>query len=278
MRENELKIRSKLALLESGLYIVRYTSHNVVDGISCATLNSSPIGRGAIDFFPAEGVTRNTLTKPGDCIVLRVKGDKAGLLITEFASSNQTAPIELRIDRIGNTEPATSVPEQTASQPRLQPTKISPVLTGHIEGIGDTTATNGWLGTPNSSKRIEGFSVDVTGLPQGLVLAYSARSGKGTEPQIGTVGRFVGTRRQAKPITAVAFALSGERANNFELIGQAVFAATPPLPLVSGKELTGPSGTEQLVALQLEIRPKASPQSAPVSPWEDPSRTHIFKE
>lgn len=284
MQENELKIRSKLALVENGLYIVRYANRAAPEGVSCVTLNNSPIGRGIIDFFPAEGVTRNTLTKPGDCIVIRVKGEKTGLLITEFATSSQAAPIELRIDRIENTEAPVPPPAENAvsrqAQALLQSQKINCVLSGHIEGIGDTTATNGWLGAPAASlKRIEGFSVNVPSLPEGLILAYSCRTGKNAEPQIGTTGRFVGTRRQAKPITAVAFALSGERANQFELIGHVVFAATPPLPLVSGQELSGPTGTEQLVAMQLEIRPKVSLQSpAPTSPWEDQSRTHIFKD
>lgn len=285
MHENELKIRSKLALLENGLYIVRYASRAAGEGVSCVTLNTSPIGRGTIDFFPAEGVTRNTMTKPGDCVVLRVKGEKTGLLITEFATSSQAAPIEIRIDHIGSAEPkspSSVLQEQPTSRQATLPTqskKISCVLSGHIEGIGDTTAVNGWLGVPSSLKRIEGFSVDVSGLPDGLILAYSSRSGKNAEPQIGTAGRFVGTRRQAKPITAVAFALSGERASSFELVGHVVFAATPPLPLVSGKELSGATGTEQLVAMQLEIRPKAPSQSPNQgSPWEDNSRMHIFKE
>lgn len=277
MHENEIKIRSKLALLESGLYVVRYASCSG-DSV-CVTLNTSPIGRGNIDFFPAEGVSRNSLTKPGDCIVVRVKGGKTGLLITEFSHSAQSAPVELRIDRIGQAEAHTPAALQDqAPAPSIQePASLNLLITGHIEGLGDTTVSRGWLGAPHSLKRIEGFSVDTKNIPEGLVVAYSSRSGANDEPQIATKGDFVGTRRQAKPITAVAFALSGASAKNYEIVGQVVFAANPPLPIVSGQELSGPTGTEQLVALQLEIRPKASTQTLPsASPWENTSRTHVF--
>ncbi|MCK2097705.1 hypothetical protein [Thauera aromatica] len=122
------------------------------------------------------------------------------------------------------------------------------------------------------------FSVDLADFLPGLVLAYSCRSGKGAEPDVGTNGHFVGTRRQAKPITSVAFSLSGERAADFELVGQVVFAASPPLAILSAKELTGPTGAEPLVALNLEIRPTATQASPPASPWSDMSRTQVFKD
>lgn len=277
MPETELKITSRLALLGKGLYIVRYARGPVAHGASCVALNPSPIGRGSIDFFPAEGITRNTLTKAGDCVVVRVKGEETGLLITEFATSPQTVPIELRIDRITNLNKGTSGANESesAGADRARPRTA---LLGHIQGAGDITVTDGWLGSPNALERIEGFNITVSGLPEGLILAYSCRSGKDAEPDVGTAGRFVGTRRQAKPITAVAFALSGERATDFRLTGQVVFAACPPLAIMSGKELSGPKGTEQLVALQLEIRPKAPQASPPASLWNDPSRTHIFNE
>jgi len=189
--------------------------------------------------------------------------------------------VELHIDRIDQDQ-ASAAKEpgaplglrasETPDQPQPRTT-----LTGHLERAGDVTVEHGWLGAPDSMRRIEGFSITATDIPEGLVLAYSCRSGKNADPDVGTAGQFVGTRRQARPITAVAFALSGEGVTAFELVGQVVFAASPPLTIVAGKELTGPKGTEQLVALQLEIRHKVAQVTPPVSPWNDLSRTHIFK-
>lgn len=275
MPDSELKVSSRLALVSAGLYVIRYITGPMDDCASCVTLSPSPIGKGTVDFFPAEGISRNTLAKPGDCLVMRVKGEQASVLITEFRTSGNARPIELRFDCI-----ATSSKEPLSTQPAhdtsMQAGPLHTEITGHIERRGDVTVDQGWLGAPDSTHRIEGFCIKVTDLPEGLVLAYSCRSGLGSEPDFGTAGQFVGTRRQAKPITSVAFVLSGERADSFVLTGKVAFAAHPPLAIVSGTELSGPTGIEQLVALQLTITPKASPASPPASPWCDSSRTQIF--
>lgn len=279
MPESELHISSRLAVLASGLYVARFGSSSADETLNCIMLNSSPVGRGTIDFFPGEGVSRNTLIKTGDCIVLRVKGEQAGLLITQFSTAAKPLPVELHLDRIDQVKPATKPGEAAGQVPSKAADLPQPhtILSGHIERAGDVTVEHGWLGAPDSTRRIEGFSIAVSELPEGITLAYSCRSGRNAEPSVGTAGQFVGTRRQARPITAVAFALSGEGATAFELVGQVVFAASPPLTLTAGKELTGPNGTEQLVALQLEIRPRVTQVTPPASPWNDPSRTHIFK-
>lgn len=274
----ELKISSRLALLSAGLYVIRHATAPPDNHSSCVTLNPSPIGKGSVDFFPGEGVSRNTLVKAGDCIITRVKGEQAGVLITEFKTSINAPSVELRIDRVATDPRVTpSAPAPAAVTP-LQAGKLQAVLTGHIERTGDVTVDRGWLGSPDSRFRIEGFAVTVPDAPEGLVVAYSCRTGPNSEPDLGTAGQFVGTRRQARPITSVAFVLSGERATDFELTGLVAFAACPPLAIVPGKELSGPTGTEQLVALQLAITPKATPAFPPASPWGDSSRTQIFRE
>lgn len=281
MHNANFKISSRLALLNSGLYVVRCSAGLAGDHPDCITLNPSPIGRGTVDFFPAEGVSRNTLAKAGDCIVVRVKGDQASILITEFKTASNTTPIEIRIDRV---TPVAKETDEDATQPAApraessvtKPTSLRTTLTGHIERTGDVSVDAGWLGSPDSIHRIEGFSVTVPDIPEGVVLAYSCRCGVNGETDVGMAGKFVGTRRQAKPITAVAFALSGEHAASFELTGKVAFAACPPLAIVPGQELSGPTGTEQLVALQLSITAKATQASPPASPWSDASRTKIF--
>ncbi|MCK2096071.1 hypothetical protein [Thauera aromatica] len=154
MPETNSKITSRIAVLANGLYVVRHVSGPQGGPFDCVTLNPSPIGRGSVDFFPAEGVTRNTLTKVGDCIVVRVKGEQAGLLLTEFASTAKSTPIELRIDRIA-TAGRDAQDSQTQIRQAAPPPRV--VLKGHVQRLGDVIAENSWLGAPQSINRIEGF-------------------------------------------------------------------------------------------------------------------------
>lgn len=315
---HDFHIHTRIMMLEAGMYILRLLASNPAPE-TCLTVQQSPVGRGAVDFFPAEGVMRNTLSAPGDCIVVRVKGNQAGLLVTEIHKKG-TERVRLMVDRIltgselaANQEgEAASVPvnaqaaQTEPSEVRLnaEPTVdvsafapisvVDPVAKsangaaarapaalrithlGHIERSGDVSVAGEWLGNPASQHRLEGFALKCENMPQGLNLAYSCRSGPGAEPQIGLAGQFVGTRRQAKPITAVAFVLSGPRANEFELSGNVAFAGQPPLAIVPGQELSGPSGTEHLVALQLVITPKASQVVPPASPWNDAAAVRTF--
>lgn len=275
--EKPLSIYSRIAALEVGMYIFRLITDpapNTANKIFLS-LNQSPIGKGAVDFFPGEGVTRNTLFRSGDCVVVRVKGGPAGVLITEYKPEGETRSIQLRIDRIdANPKPAEQKPERPVA-PSAQ--NITLKLLGHIERRGDVSVTDDWLGEPTSTARIEGFSIDWADKPKGVELAYLCRTGKGAEPIVAMSGQYAGTRRQAKPITAVAFTLTGTDAADYELSGQAAFAGQTPVTISSDKELSGPSGTEQLVALRIVVQHKAAQVSPPASPWDDTATTQIYR-
>src|SRR5690606_5121307 len=97
-QELDFELSTRIMVLEAGMYILRLRASNPAPE-TCLTVQQSPLGRGAIDFFPAEGVMRNTLSAPGDCIVVRVKGTKAGLLLTEIHKKG-TERVRLAVDRI----------------------------------------------------------------------------------------------------------------------------------------------------------------------------------
>lgn len=276
MNNLSLKVSSRIVVLDIGMYIFRYVSDTPAHPRnSSLSLHQAPIGKGAVDFFPASGVVRNTLTMPGDCVVVRVKGAQASVLITEYHPEGESATIQLRIDQI-STFP--SGPKPSEPSPVAPPRTVGLKLNGHIETRGDVAVEDEWLGVPGTPLRLEGFSVDWQDQPKDVNLAYLCRSGKDSEPQIALAGQFVGTRRQAKPITSVAFALTGQRAAHYELSGQAVFGGQPPLDIAADKELSGPNGTEQLVALRLVITPKAAQVSPPASPWSNTATTQIFRK
>lgn len=275
MNNLSLTVSSRIVVLNVGMYIFRYIADTPASPRnSSLSLHQAPIGKGVVDFFPASGVVRNTLTTPGDCVVVRIKGAQASVLVTEYHPEGESAAIQLRIDQI-STAPSGPKAIEPSSVPPTQAARLK--LHGHIETRGDVVVEDGWLGTPGTPLRLEGFAIDWQDQPQDVNLAYLCRSAKDSEPQVALAGQFVGTRRQAKPITSVAFALTGQRAAHYELSGQVVFGEQPPLAIVPDKELSGPNGTEQLVALRPVITPKAAQVSPPASPWSDTATTQIFR-
>ncbi len=272
-----LEVSSSLQVLEPGMYLFRYASQLPEGELICFTLQATPLGKGSIDFFPAEGVSRNTLARLGDCIVGRVKGAAAGLLITEYRQTEDgRLQADLRIDRIDTSAAIIRQPAPTPAASAIQALPLQ--LSGHIEYIGDTHAEGAWLGKPDSQARIEGFCIEWPDRPQGVDLAYQCSVlGAGQLPA-SLSGGFVGTRRRAAPINAVAFALVGPDAENYRLTGHAVFAGCTPQAIEPNQELRGPTGLEQLVALHIEVFPSNTQQEIdahrPKSPWDSPEVNH----
>lgn len=100
-----LRLNSRVLALEVGMYIVRYASVLPAGEEVALTLQQAPLGKGSVDLFPAEGVTRNTLSKLGDCVIVRVKGDTGALLVTEYHMAGQRQrEVNLRVDRIDTSE------------------------------------------------------------------------------------------------------------------------------------------------------------------------------
>jgi len=271
-----LRVSSRIAAIDVGMYIFRYVGNTNPESRIYLSLHQAPIGKGSVDFFPAEGVSRNLLTTPGDCVVVRIKGAPASVLITEYHPEGEIGKVQLRIDKIDTGAQSKPAALQMPAAPVADPGYCKFKLLGHIETRGDVSVDDTWLGSPNTPLRLEGFSIHWHNQPEGINLGYLCRSGRNGEPQVGSAGQFVGSRRQAKPITAVAFALSGERAPLYELSGQVAFAGHPPLAITPDKELSGPTGAEQLVALRLVITPRTAQASPPASSWNDPSITQIF--
>ncbi|MCP5126592.1 MAG: hypothetical protein H6973_13440 [Gammaproteobacteria bacterium] len=303
--DNKLKVSTRVIMLKPGMHIFRYASKLPRDEIILLTLQPAPLGKGTIDFFPAEGVSRNTLSRLGDCVIVRVRGDQAGILVAEYhLQDNTTSSVDLRIDRIDTSEnliQSSPLSNISRDQPAMDsspfesaatmvnpsrpatPSRASPAfellqLFGHIERRGDVSVTNDWLGDPNGQARLEGFAIEWKNRSQDVDLVYTCRvEGIGQTPAIFS-GGYAGTRRKAAPITAVSFALAGPKAADFELSGQVVFASGPPLAIVSGQKLSGPKGSEHLVALFVSIAPKKEATvSRFTSPWDDPRITQIFR-
>lgn len=275
-----LKITSRVTLLEPGMYIFRYASQPSADKPVCIALQQAPLGKGAIDFFPAEGISKNMLAKLGDTIVARVKSGVATVLITEYHMFDESIdPIDLRIDRI-DTSPAImrnfgviATPEANpaiAATPTPEPLQ----LTAHLQGAGDVSSADGWAGQHDGTQRLEGFSIAWANKPAGVDLVYtSTAAGAGPSPNVAS-GTFSGTRGKSLALVSAGFSLVGPNRHFYELSGHIVFSGVPPQLIVANQMMYGPTGTEPLVALHVCITPATKMNAARYkSPWENSALT-----
>lgn len=271
-----LKISSRVTLLEPGMYIFRYASQPPSDKPVCISLQQAPLGKGSIDFFPGEGVSKNMLTHLGDTIVARVKGGVATVLITEYHMFDaEIDPVDLRIDRI-DTSPAIMRNFAVVARPEPSYTlavEAAPAtlkLIAHLQGAGDVESTKGWVGEHDGTKRLEGFSVIWENKPEGVDLVYTSTvAGSGPSPNV-AAGTFSGTRGKSSPLISAGFSLVGPNRCLYELSGHIVFSGSSPQLVVPNQMMYGPTGTEPLVALHLSIDP-VTKTNAPryKSPWEN---------
>lgn len=274
-----LKINSRVTLLEPGMYIFRYASQPAAERSVCIALQQAPLGKGLIDFFPAEGVSKNILTKLGDCIIGRVKGGVTTVLITEYYLANvEIDPVDLRIDRI-DTSPAIMrnfTPAEAVALSKTAPSTAVLKLTGYIEKVGDVSVTDQWLGEEKGAARLEGFSITWTNKPDGVDLAYTTTiAGAGPSQKVLT-GSFTGSRNKAASIIAAGFGLTGPDRARYELTGHVVFAGAGRQAIVAEQMIFGPRGNEPLVALQISITPKTEINALRhTSPREKPATTQI---
>lgn len=276
-----LKITSRVTLLEPGMYIFRYASQPAAERSVYIALQQAPLGKGVIDFFPAEGVSKNMLTKLGDCVIGRVKGGVTTVLITEYYLADlEIDPVDLRIDRIDTSQaimrnflPAAPQPEAVTLS-KTAPINAILKLTGHIEKVGDIAVTDQCLGDETGQARLEGFSIIWDNKPHGVDLAYTSTiAGAGPSQKVLT-GSFTGARNKAAALIAVGFSLTGPDRGSYELTGYAVFVGTGKQAIVTEQMIFGPSGSEPLVALQISITPKPEINALRhTSPREKPAIT-----
>lgn len=270
-----LKISSRVTLLEPGMYIFRYASQPPADKPVCIALQQAPLGKGSIDFFPAEGVSKNMLTKLGDTIVARVKGGVTTILITEYHMFDDVIdPVDLRIDRI-DTSPAImrTFAVVATTEPAAVLAAATPIalqLSAQLQKTGEVASAEGWIGVPDSDEFIEGFAIEWPDKPVGVDLLYTCMvAGSGPSRNVST-GTFIGARGQGLPLICAGFSLVGPHRKHYELSGHIVFGGAEPQHLIANQMMHGPTGNEPLVALHIAITPVTKMNAArSKSPWEN---------
>lgn len=269
-----LRISTRVTLLEPGMFIFRFASQPPADKPVCIALQQAPLGKGSIDFFPAEGVSKNMLTKLGDTIVARVKGGVTTVLITEYHMFEDVIePVDLRIDRIDTSPAIMRTFAVVATEPSLASPNTAPIpfeLTAHLRRGGEVVSNEGWVGAPGSDDFIESFAIDWPNKPTGVDLLYTCMvAGSGPSRNVST-GTFVGLRGEGLPLICAGFSLVGPQRKHYELTGHIVFGNAEPQCLVTNQMMHGPTGTEPLVALHIAITPVTKTNAArSKSPWEN---------
>jgi hypothetical protein len=269
MDDSPFTFKTRLLTLEPGMYIVRYASQDIAEEPCLISLQPAPIGKSSVDFFPGETVIRNTLSRLGDTLIVRVKSGAGTLLITEYQRADlPVRQVDLRVDRIDTspdiirsdkqrTAPLVSGQALEAAARANSAQHSKPVLLkllGHVQAQGDVTAID-WVGNTEQEARLEGFAILWPNKPAGIDIAYSCKIADVLQPAV-LSGNFTGSRGKRAPITAVAMALVGPRRNEYFLDAQAVFAGCDPQDLPDGQEVTAPKGQAKLVALHVSITPR----------------------
>ncbi|WP_409275854.1 hypothetical protein [Pseudomonas sp. KCJK9111] len=270
-----LKISSRVTLLEPGMYIFRYASQPPADKPVCIALQQAPLGKGSIDFFPAEGVSKNMLTKLGDTIIARVKAGVTTVLITEYHMFDEVIePVDLRIDRI-DTSPAIMrtfavVASTDSSQTLATDTPLPLTITAHLNASGEVVSHDGCVGEPGADEFIESLTIDWAEKPIGIDLVYTCTvAGSGPCRNVST-GTVIGARAQGLPLISVGLSLVGPMRKHYELTGLVVFGTAEPQGLIANQMMHGPTGNEPLVALHLAVTPVTKMNAARLkSPWEN---------
>ena len=264
-----MEISSSIVLMQPGMYILRHPKGGAVPVSVCRAPNAANTpNNGKMEILSTPKTQGSVLRDGADCILMQITEAPVELLLSAIVDAPGVVP-SLRIDKVALD---TEIPEPA----RLEISPNGLAIIGHIESKGDVVANSGEvLGDPAAGNRVEGFQIMWPDRPEDVDLLYSiVVEGVGAMPMTRS-GNFCGTRGEAKRITEVTFALTGPKADQFQLEGLAYFSGGFTLPVASGMPLGGPSGVEHLTALSLKAMPRPAGKGA--NPWDESSRTKIFK-
>ena len=250
-----MQIINSIIVLKPGVHILRHPKQGLPP-LSVGRAPTSRPFRGRIEILSTPSTDGSVLRDGSDCIVMHVIDAEVEIIISTVLEEGGVQIPKLRIDTVG-LDPAPTI-QSTDVQPTPSPiievngTGLS--IIGHIEKRGDIVVLAGQqLGDPESLLRLEGFQLVWPDKPVDVEISYAVTlEGSGANPSV-TIGNFCGTRGEARRITGLTMTLGGPNAANYKLHGVANFSGGFQVPLLSGIDVSGPSGFEHLVGLQLNI-------------------------
>jgi hypothetical protein len=240
----------------AGFYLLHYASSRAPDHVPTVRVTPSPAADKNIMLLPLPGRPGDSLSAPGECILIRAE-QPGSLELTVCASRpNGSLEAEVRLERIAAAETgaghdsAAAMPLSAEAQPELD-------LLAHVSRRGDVPFKQGaWICGPDRPMAIEGLEIRWPGKPADVDLRYGVVIGGRDRPILEQceVGRFAGTRGQAAPLLGVTLALCGPRARDYELRADALFHGSAAMSK-SGSDIAfyGPTGREPLVGFRLSV-------------------------
>ena len=234
-----------------GLFLVRYASAELED--LPPTVKVLPRDSDA-QIILAPDAKDAILAEPGTALV--VKASSPTQLTIEIQSRDPSGSIAatVKIEQLSQgfaPGPARGV--ALAAEDSVGTIQIL----GHVAGIGDVVAaSNAWVAGPTAPSRIEGIAIEWLQRPSDIDLRYAVKFSKpaGAKTQMVAAGAFAGTRGRALPLVGVVIELFGKRAQDYQLVAEALFLGSP-VRRASGSRivLAGPTEREPLVGLRLDL-------------------------
>ena len=217
------------------------------------------------------GSTEWNLDAPGDCLVLKVPvPTKLVLHVSPQAHGSKDAVVKLEyLTSEPQAQKASYLPKAPAyaklSDDRARqtlppaglPSKLPPLrLLAHVSRIGDVWVNEGeWIAGPERPLPIEGLQLNLDSPVPGFDIRYAAvgRQENLNEATLQSLGSFVGTRAQARPLTGLRLEISPS-SGPIEIEAHAVFFGAP-IQKARGTSiiLTGPTKKEALLGLNVMI-------------------------
>jgi hypothetical protein len=271
--------------VERGIYLLRYVS--AANPAPLVFVRPSPGYESDVQFVSPPDDDSNILSQPHAFIVLRVNAPATIQVTVRARDGSSSCDPELKLEqlterRVSEIFDRNPVGSSTEEAPIPHPETVMFALVAHIAMLGDVRVVAGhWAAGPSAPAQIEGLGVASEGSVADAIEYQVLAAGHRNWTPWAVKGQFLGSRGQKRPLVGLRLRLT-DKAPDIRFDVEALFAGSRPLSL-SGRlvELLGPSGTEALTGLKVEIirndRPSASSTVAE-KPEQSPSRrVRVFR-
>ncbi|MBS7697987.1 MULTISPECIES: hypothetical protein [unclassified Chelatococcus] len=251
------RVFSRMIKLSRGLFALRYLAADDDRKPPAIGVQTGPGSRGTLTIIGGPDSEEGFLLKPGDAAVLVSRGASLIVVTTYVRQHALSDGVKLKLDQIDRLNARDSELLRAASPHRAkavhQERRMPVSLSGHIEGIGTLSLKAGQrLGELGSGKAIEEFAIHWPRRPVGVDIAYGCAAVGGGLAAETLTGDFVGARGAGGAIGSLFVRLVGERAGEFTLDAEAVFADGRRVVSTS-QGVEAEEGPAPLVALSVAV-------------------------
>jgi hypothetical protein len=278
------EIKRRLVEVDKGLFILRYAKADDENRPPWIAVSPRPASNGAIEFMLHPDNAEAILWRPGACLVVRASAPgKLEVAVTPFDRNGSTAAT-VRIEPLSQGMGGEIRSARAAEAPSRRAGDVDDFrVLAHVASIGDvSTGPDQWIAGPSRPSRIEGFSLEWPGAPDGLDMRYSVKTARAlaVSGQAMRPGDFAGTKGKALGLVGVSFEMSGPAADDYQFVAEAIFLGAPAMRAAGKRiDLAGPTGREPLVGLRVgpELRGRnvGRPARPEISRNDEPRLTPV---